>query len=234
MCAYLYDERATQDAGAEFSPVAERLASAFQRDPLGADIFYRCAAADSLGDVVVRLAALLVPRGGRAVLRIVGHGSPGKVDVSKDRLTAESVWQMSPLAGQVQRIELHSCCVVASRENSYFDHRRTGGQFLPDFSPLADGDRDLAAYLRLGEIPSDVGRSIRGMRGVQLIAAMASTVRCAVRGAILTQVLDIRDWRFEGPTVTAFPGGTLFLDVSAGGGEDTQILGNRPGTYVIP
>ena len=39
MYAYLYDERATQDAGAEFSPVAGRLAFAFQRDPLGADIF---------------------------------------------------------------------------------------------------------------------------------------------------------------------------------------------------
>ena len=39
MYAYLYDERATQDAGADYSLVAGRLAFAFQRDPLGADSF---------------------------------------------------------------------------------------------------------------------------------------------------------------------------------------------------
>jgi hypothetical protein len=80
------------------------------------------------------------------------------------------------------------------------------------------------------DLDPQVGRAIRGGPGVRFLVAFADALGLPVTGAVHAQEPD-PGWRFEGPTITASPGGSLSLSIPA---DDNTFGAGLQGDYIVP
>ena len=190
-------------------------------------------AGEGLSVLVARMLQCLAP-GTLPRLRMMGHGSSGHMALSANGLSVATVGQFAPLRGRLSGVDLHGCGVasaIAQQLRTAVGLNMGQQELTPGSLDLPWANTALSAReaLLARELPPETGRQIRSGAGVQLLMALSRTVGVRVTGAIHGQMPD-REWRFEGPTVTAWGDG-LTLTIPAG---DTTYGQVPPGSYTVP
>lgn len=170
-----------------------------------------------------------------AGLRLCAHGDSGRVQFSADGVDRSNVSAFSALRGRIRgRVEIHGCGVASATQLRLYttvemnmgQQHATPGNLT---SSWANNAQSIGDSLRLREIDSTNARLIRQGAGVQFLIAFANAIQLPVTGAMHAQLPD-SGWQYEGPTLTAWPGGALQLHVPP---RDTTFGPNTSGDYTI-
>lgn len=166
-------------------------------------------------------------------LRLLCHGNSGRLQFTTSGVNCGNVNAFAGLRGFVTgSVQLHACGIASSQELVIFRTRglnmgsdqATPGS-LDHFGPnVSDSLRHSS------ELDTSTGRMIRTGQGVQFLMAFANAIGLPVTGAIHAQDPD-PTWKFEGPTITAWPMGVLLLNIPQNDRTFGQVA---PGDYGIP
>jgi hypothetical protein len=174
---------------------------------------------------------------GRALagLRLCAHGDSGRVQFSANGVDRANVSSFAALRGRIRgHVEIHGCGVASATQLRIYttvelniaQQRATPGTLN---NPWLNTGQSLGDALRQQEIDGANARSIRQGAGVQFLIAFANAIHLPVTGAVHAQLPDA-GWQYEGPTITAWPGGALRLHVPDG---DETFGPNSAGDYAI-
>ena len=170
-----------------------------------------------------------------AGLRLCAHGDSGRIQFSANSVDRSNVSTFAALRGQIRgRVEIHGCGVASATRLQLYttvsmnmgEQRATPGSLT---SPWANTGQSFGDGLRRSEIDSANARLLRQGAGVQFLIAFANAMQLPVTGAIHAQLPDA-GWEYEGPTITAWPGGALQLHVPP---RDETFGPGTAGDYTI-
>lgn len=236
MDVYLIDNRSITGRNASYGQIVARLEQQMRSGGADAPLLCRIDAENSLAMTLLEMSEQISAKGQANVLRIVGHGFPGRVLLGSDGLWLGTVRLFSLIAAKVKKIELHCCNLLSTLPQTLRLEAgiNTGGHEEPDNNSgsfLANRERDRLFASQLGRaagLSPEMMGDIQRNAGVQLVRELASASRAKVVAAIRLQTLNLYRWDFEGPTIETTDYDRLVLRVPQ---HDTMFGNLRPGAY---
>lgn len=168
-------------------------------------------------------------------LRLLAHGNSGRLQFTADGLDESNVEAMRALRGLIRgTVQLHGCAVASAIEIHIKRVQGIGNMHrdvpTPGSFDTGWGTTVTGALTQSRELDGHTGRLLRGGRGVRFLLAFASAIGLPTTAAMHAQEPDT-SWRYEGPTMTAWPGGGLFLHIPP---ADPTFPSIAPGDYQVP
>jgi hypothetical protein len=200
------------------------------------DIYHETSVNERLNSVITRLSPQL---GGHRIdgILLIAHGNSGHLQFTADGLSASNVQAFTAWRGRVHGfVRIHGCAVASATTVHLYttvamnmgQQRATPGTLTP---PMMNFSRTLSESASAGELDGATSRAIRANQGVRFLIAFASAIGLTVTGAMHAQQPDSAGgWRFQGPTISASPGGSLLLQVPR---NSVGFSSNTAGSFTV-